>query len=213
MRLNRHVIAASVAMLVLSTAAALADSTTPAASAAPAAPAQAPAAPAAATPAAPAATTPVATAQVPQAVQDWAKFCDPAPDGHKICIVRKLVFQGTSIIGSFVLRLDSAKGVPMLAVGAVPVGVVLKPGLKWQIDKSKAVALPYWRCTPQSCESESFIKADFIARLKKGTKLTLTATNVEGKPFVVSVSLAGFGAAFDKKDAPTFAEYNASLPK
>jgi invasion protein IalB len=208
MRLNRHVIAASVAMLVLSTAAALADSTTPAAADAPA-----PAAPAAAAPAPAAATTPAATAQVPQVVQDWAKFCDPAPDGHKICIVRKLVFQGTSIIGSFVLRLDSAKGVPMLAVGAVPVGVVLKPGLKWQIDKSKAVALPYWRCTPQSCESESFIKADFIARLKKGTKLTLTATNVEGKPFVVAVSLAGFGAAFDKKDAPTFAEYNASLPK
>jgi len=47
---------------------------------------------------------------VPDAVKAWAKFCDPDPkDGHKVCIVRKLAFENTSIMGSFLLRIDSAK--------------------------------------------------------------------------------------------------------
>jgi invasion protein IalB len=145
-------------------------------------------------------------------VKAWAKFCDSDPkDGHKVCIVRKLAFVNTNIVGSFLLRIDSAKGVPTLAVAAVPVGVVLKPGLRWQIDKAKPTALPYWRCTPQTCESEQLIKTDFINRLRKGSALTFTAKNIEGKDFVISVPLSGFSAAYDMQNPPTFAEYSKAM--
>ncbi len=123
------------------------------------------------------------------------------------------MFNQTSIVGSFVLRLDPAKGAPTLAVAAVPVGVVLRPGLRWQVDNGKPVVLPYWRCTPQSCESEQFVRPDFIKRLRNGNTLTLIAKDVNNKDFAVKVSLAGFGAAYDKKNAPTFADYNKSLPQ
>lgn len=234
MRFNRYILATCAAALLAATAPVLADdaapatpaapaaTTEPAAPATPAAPdAAAPAAPAAAAApaatapaAAPAATAAPAVREVPEAVKAWAKFCDPDPkDGHKICIVRKLAFENTSIMGSFVLRLDSAKGVPILAVAAVPVGVVLKPGLRWQIDTAKPQALPYWRCTAQSCESEQLVKADFINRLRKGKTLKLIAKDVANKDLSVSFSLAGFSAAYDLKDAPTFEAYAKSLPR
>jgi len=212
MRLDRRIIAACAVGLLACSSPVFADDAkpaTPAASgqttqAAPAAPTAPATQPAVAAPA-------VATPHVPDAVQAWAKFCDPAPNGHKVCIVRKLVFQGTTIMASFVIRIDSGKGVPTLAVAAVPVGVVLRPGLMWQLDKQKPMVLPYWRCTPQTCESELLIKPDFINRMKSGTALTLTAKNVEGKNLVMKVSLSGFGAVFDKQNAPTFAEYSKSL--
>jgi invasion protein IalB len=210
MRFNRHVIArqfiaaGAVALLAAPLPALAQDApATPAAPAAPATPA-APAEPA------PAATTP-AQPQVPEAVKAWAKFCDKQQDGHTVCIVRKLSFHDTSIIASFVLRIDQAKGVPMLAVAAVPVGVLLKPGLRWQVDGGKAQTLPYWRCTPQTCESEQLASPAFINQLRKGNKLTLIAKDVNNKDLSVDISLIGFSAAYDMKDAPTFAEYSRKL--
>jgi invasion protein IalB len=216
-------LAAAAAALLLSSSMAFAqaDSTAtpaaaaPAASGTPAAAAPAaPAAPASAAPAAPA--TPAAPAgtstDIPEKVQAWAKFCDPQPPkNNTVCIVRKLAFQERSIVGSITIRTDTTKGVPTLAVAAIPVGVVLKPGLRWQIDKSKPQTLPFWRCTPNTCESEQLIKADFINRLKKGTTLTLTAKTVENKDFAISVSLKGFADAFNLKNAPTYADYQKSI--
>jgi invasion protein IalB len=209
MRLNRHVIAAGAAAILLSPVAVLAAG--PAAPAAPVAPA--PAAAPAATPAAPAtpAAGPAAQPKVPDAVKAWAKFCDPQSNGHTVCIVRKLAFNGTSIIASFILRVDQSKAVPTLAVAAVPVGVVLKPGLRWQIDKGKAQTLPYWRCTPQTCESEQLASAGFVNQLRKGQTLTLTAKDVNNKDLSLPIDLAGFAAAYDLKNAPTFAEYSQKL--
>jgi invasion protein IalB len=206
MRLHRHVIAAGAIALLASSAAVLAASPAAAQAAAPAAPAAA----APATPAAPTAA-PAAQPQVPDAVKAWAKFCDKQPNGHNVCIVRKLAFHGTSIIASFILRIDQTKGVPTLAVAAVPVGVVLKPGLRWQIDKSKAQSLPYWRCTPQTCESEQLASPAFISALRKGTTLNLTAKDVNNKDLALQIPLSGFSAAYDMKNAPTFAEYSRAL--
>jgi invasion protein IalB len=200
MRLHRHVIARHV---IAAGAAAILAAPLPAlaqdASAAPAAaPTNAEAAPA-------------AQPQVPDAVKAWAKFCDKQPNGHTVCIVRKLTFHDTSIIASFVLRIDQAKGVPTLAVAAVPVGVLLKPGLRWQVDNGKPQTLPYWRCTPQTCESEQLASPAFINQLRKGNKLTLVAKDVNNKDLPVDISLVGFSAAYDMKDAPTFAEYSRKL--
>ena len=219
MRLNRYVIATTVATLLAAASPVFAAGTTDAA-AQPAAAQPAPAAPAAAqtVPAAQAApAAPVAAAaapaapKVPDAVKAWAKFCDPQANGHTVCIVRKLAFRDTSIVGSFVLRIDTSKGVPVLAVAAVPVGMVLKPGLRWQVDKQKAAVLPFWRCTPQTCESEQIVKPAFLSQLRNGHNLTLTAKDVDNKDFVVTIPLSGFGTSYDMKKAPTFAEYSQAL--
>jgi invasion protein IalB len=228
-KLHRGVMAACLAGLMLQPLAAYAQSTTttpaapaadaqqPAAAGAQPAPADAarPATPATgAQPAAPA-TAPAAAAPapVPDAVQAWAKFCDPDPkDQHKVCIVRKLVFQDNKQVATITFRIDSKKGVPTLLVAAVPLDIVLTRGLTWNIDKLKPVVTPFWHCTPQFCESEQLIKAPSLNRLKKAKTLTLTVRNLANKPFVINVSLDGFAKTYDMKDAPTYADYIKSLP-
>jgi invasion protein IalB len=205
MRLNALLIAAGAVALLSAAAPAFAEDAAPQP-----APAAAAAPPAATAPAAPSAA-PAAPAVVPDAIKAWAKFCDAQDDGHQVCIVRKLTFNGTNIEASIVLRLDSKKGTPALAIAAVPVGVALKPGLSWRVDNNKAQVLPYWRCTPQACESEQLASADFLNRLRKGKTLTLTAKNVDGKDVSVDIPLAGFSAAFDLKDAPTYVEYSKQM--
>ena len=209
MRLNRYAIAATVATLLSAAAPSFAAGTTDAA-AQPAAAAPAAAAPASPAPAAApaAATTPP---QVPDAVKAWAKFCDPEPNGHRVCIVRKLSFNGTSLIAALAFRIDSGKGVPVVVNVSVPTGVLLRPGVKWRIDKQKAVTLPYAICTPQNCQSQQQVTPTVLNQLRKGTTLTLTATDAANKPIVVNVSLSGFGAAYDLKNAPTYADYSKSL--
>jgi invasion protein IalB len=205
MRLNALLIAAGAVALLSAAAPALAEDAAPQPAPAAAAPQ-----PAATAPAAPSGA-PAAPAVVPDAIKAWAKFCDAQDDGRQVCIVRKLTFNGTNIEASIVLRLDSKKGTPALAIAAVPVGVALKPGLTWQVDNNKPQVLPYWRCTPQTCESEQLASPDFLNRLRKGKTLTLTAKNVDGKDVSVDVPLAGFSAAFDQKDAPTYVEYSKQM--
>lgn len=205
MTLKNYVLVAMTLTMIAAPFAALADDAKPAA-------------PAAAAPAAAAATAAPAAAPGPQAdpelVQKWAKFCGPAPDGHNICLVRKILIKDGHIAGTLTLQLDTAKGAPpVVAIAAAPVGVMLLPGLKWQIDSSKPSLSPFTRCTPQVCESMRPLDAAFVAAMKKGKQLTLTAKGPDGKDLSVTLPLDGFGSAFDLKDAPTYADYQKTLIK
>lgn len=162
--------------------------------AAPAAPAEAPAAPAAA----PAAGAPA---------QNWLKVCDPLADGKKACIMRQVVLNNGQFLGSFVLRDDPGQESRLLAVAAVPLGVLLPFGLTWQIDGGKPVRVPFMLCDPQACATQLVINEAYVTSLKKGGKLKLTAKNRQNKDLVIEINLAGFTAAYDSDVALTFDEY------
>lgn len=202
MKLKSVILAISALMMVVAPLAARADD---------AKPAPTPAAPAAAAPAT--AAPAVASKQAdPEVVQKWAKFCGPAPDGHSICLVRKIVLADGHIAGTLTLQLDTAKGAPaVVAIAAAPVGVLLLPGLQWQVDTGKPTVSPFTRCTPQTCESMRVVEPALVAAMRKGKQLTLTTKGADGKNLAIAFPLSGFGAAFDMKDAPTYAEYQKSL--
>jgi invasion protein IalB len=200
MRLNRYVISTTLAVLMAAASPAFAAGTTDAPAAAPPVVAQPTAATAAATP-----------PKVPDAVKAWAKFCDPQSNGHQVCIVRKLAFKDTSLLAALTFRIDSGKGVPVVVNVSVPTGMLLRPGIKWRIDKQKAVALPYDICSPQTCESQQQITPSVLGQLRKGTTLTLTVTDAANKPLVINIPMSGFSTAYDLKNAPTYAEYSKTL--
>jgi invasion protein IalB len=208
MRLNRYMISTTVAVLLALAAPAFAAGTTDAAPATPAQPAAAQATPAQATPATPTAAVPP---KVPDVVKAWGKFCDPQSNGHQVCIVRKLNFKDTSLVAALTFRIDSTKGKPVVVNVSVPTGVLLRPGIKWRLDKQKVVTLPYDICTPQTCESQQQVTPSVLNQLRKGTTLTLTAADAANKPIVIAVPLNGFSAAYDMKNAPTYAEFSKSL--
>ncbi len=163
---------------------------------APAAPADAAAAPAAA-PAAPVDPT-----------KNWLKVCDPLADGKKACIMRQVVVANNQFLGSFLLRDDPGQESRLLAVAAVPLGVLLPFGLTWQIDGGKPIRVPFMLCDPTSCATQLVINEAYVASLKKGGVLKLVAKNRQNKDLVIEINLAGFTTVYDGDAAMTFDEFN-----
>lgn len=169
-----------------------------------------PAAPAAETPAAPAAdaaATPAAAPAAGNAAQNWLKVCDPLEDGQKACIMRQVVLANGQFLGSFLLRDDPGQESRLLAVAAVPLGVLLPFGLTWQIDGAKPVRVPYMICDPTSCATQLVINEQYVNSLKAGGKLTLTAKNRQNQDLAIEINLAGFTAAYDSDEAMTFEQF------
>jgi invasion protein IalB len=146
------------------------------------------------------------------ASQNWLKVCDPIPKGQKgagqrACIMRQVVFANNQFLGSFLLRDDPGQESRLLAVAAVPLGVLLPFGLTWQIDGGKPIRVPYMLCDPQSCASQLVINEQYVNALKKGAKLNLIAKNRSNQDLVVSINLAGFQQVYDGQAALTFDQF------
>lgn len=201
MNLRKPLVAGfAVAALMLSPFSAYAQEATPAEQPAAEAPAaEAPAATeAAAAPAADAAAAPSS---------NWLKVCDPLPDGQKACIMRQVVLANGQFLGSFLLRDDPGQESRLLAVAAVPLGVLLPFGLTWQIDGAKPIRVPYMLCDPTSCATQLVINEQYVNSLKKGGVLKLTAKNRQNQDLTIEITLAGFTAAYDGEAALTFEEF------
>ncbi|KKB79736.1 hypothetical protein VW35_04295 [Devosia soli] len=165
----------------------------------------APDAPAAEAPATPPAADANAAAASP--AQNWLKVCDPLPDGQKACIMRQVVLANGQFLGSFLLRDDPGQESRLLAVAAVPLGVLLPFGLTWQIDGAKPVRVPYMICDPTSCATQLVINEQYVNSLKGGNKLTLTAKNRQNQDLTIEINLSGFTAAYDSDTAMTFEQF------
>lgn len=174
--------------------------------AAPAAPAEGAAAPA--TPAAPADGAAAAPAAAANPGQNWLKVCDPIDGGKQACIMRQVVVANGQFLGSFLLRDDPGQESRLLAVAAVPLGVLLPFGLTWQIDGGKPIRVPFMLCDPQSCATQLVINEAYVNSLKKGGVLKLTAKNRQNKDLVIDITLAGFTTVYDGAAAMTFDEFN-----
>ena len=196
MTLKNYVIAGFAAALMLPTFGALAQ--------------DAPVAPEA--PAAQAASGTEGVAAAPAAPrnpnENWLKVCDPLDGGKKACIMRQVVVANDQFLGSFLLRDDPGQESRLLAVAAVPLGVLLPFGLTWQIDGGKPIRVPFMLCDPQSCATQLVINEAYVNSLKKGGTLKLTAKNRQNKDLVIEIDLAGFTAVYDSDVAMTFEQFN-----
>jgi invasion protein IalB len=166
-------------------------------------------APASDAPAAPAADT-TATAGGPKAPQqNWLKICDPIANGKQACIMRQVVVTSNKqFLGSFLLRDDPGQESRLLAVAAVPLGVLLPFGVTWQIDGGKPIRVPYMLCDPQSCATQLVVNEAYVNSLKKGSKLVLTAKNRKIQDLKIEITLAGFTGIYEGKAALSFDEFN-----
>lgn len=156
--------------------------------------------------AAPAAAEGAAAPAAP--AQNWLKVCDPIDGGKQACIMRQVVVANGQFLGSFLLRDDPGQESRLLAVAAVPLGVLLPFGLTWQIDGGKPIRVPFMLCDPQSCATQLVINEAYVNSLKKGGVLKLTAKNRQNKDLVIDITLAGFTSVYDGAAAMTFDEFN-----
>jgi len=89
---------------------------------------------------------------------------------------------------------DGANGVMI-----VPFGLQLAAGVTLQVDtKEKAGPRPFETCLPAGCVVALGLDKDTLTGLRVGRKLNVGLKDVGGKPLEISVSLAGFAAAYDR---------------
>jgi len=177
----------------------------------PAAPA--PTAPAPAAPSTPAANTPAgAAAQTgPQIVTvksepsqaDWTKVCGKDQgSGTDICYTTRdfVSDQGQPVLAVAVYDMKNAAQKQEVRVVRylLPLGLLLQPGIRFNVDGQAATPGRFAVCFPNGCFAEAGgVDAGVIAAMKKGTTLNVSVQNQTQREVTFAVPLAGFGKAFD----------------
>jgi Invasion protein B, involved in pathogenesis len=79
----------------------------------------------------------------------------------------------------------------------VPVGLMLRPGFRFAIDKGATLEGSFEICFPNGCFAEAKIKGTTIDQIKKGSILGVAVKNQVNNEITFAIPLAGFGRAFD----------------
>ena len=143
----------------------------------------------------------------PRPEDNWLKVCEPLESGEDACILRQIVLANNQFLGSFLLRDDPGQESRLLAVAAVPLGVLLPFGMTWQIDGAQPVRVPFMLCDPQSCSTQLVINEAYVNSLKQGKVLKLTAKNRQNQDLVVEINLEGFTEVYDAESSLTFDQF------
>ena len=99
------------------------------------------------------------------AAQNWLKICRsrrPKAGASRPASCARWSYPNNQFLGSFLLRDDPGQESRLLAVAAVPLGVLLPFGVTWQIDGDKPIRVPYMLCDPQSCASQLVINEAYV---------------------------------------------------
>lgn len=81
----------------------------------------------------------------------------------------------------------------------MPTGLLLQPGLKVQIDQNKGEDAKFGMCAPDGCVAQMVSNEAFVAAMKKGTTLIVTAYGQASNPVTFSVPLDTFKTANEGK--------------
>jgi len=130
---------------------------------------------------------------------DWTKVCGKDQTaGKEICYTTRDF--GTQADQPPVLALavydvkgDDTKIIRML----VPVGLMLRPGFRFSVDKGPLMEGGYEICFPNGCFGEAKVKAAVIDSMKKATTLSVTVKNQVNAEVNFNIPLANFGKSFD----------------
>lgn len=163
----------------------------------------APAAPAPAQQPAPQAqnTGPLLVAVKPEPSQaDWTKVCGKDPGNNaEICYTTRdfVSDQGQPVLAAAIYDVKGQTNSKIVRF-LMPLGLLLKPGIRFAVDQSSPSAGSYTICFPNGCFAETVgLKDEIVNGMKKGTNINVSVQNQVGREVTFQVPLAGFGKAFD----------------
>ncbi|MCT8974089.1 invasion associated locus B family protein [Microbaculum marinisediminis] len=141
-----------------------------------------------------------------QKLGSWIKLCAPDQANESkedVCLVTQEVRTETGefLASVSVQETKTAEG-KRLVRAAVPLGTLIQPGIRMQIDEGKQVAGKYVICLPNACYAEMEIDDAFIESLKKGTNLVVLVINNQGKAVGIGLTLMGFTKTWDGPPVP-----------
>lgn len=132
---------------------------------------------------------------------DWVVNCIVADQGEaarKICTLSQEQHDGKS--GQRIIAMELLPATPTsTATLFLPFGLDLAAGATMQVDEiAQKQQMPFRTCLPAGCVITTNIDAKMLASMRSGTALKIQAKADGGKETIFSISLKGFGGAFDR---------------
>ncbi|TDR93930.1 invasion associated locus B family protein [Enterovirga rhinocerotis] len=131
---------------------------------------------------------------------EWTKVCgkDPGSAAEVCYTTRDFVSdQGQPVLAAAVYDVKGPQTQKIVRF-LMPLGLLLRPGIRFAVDQQAPAAGAYTICFPNGCFAEATgLKDDFTNALKKGTNINVSVQNQVGREVTFQVPLAGFAKAFD----------------
>ena len=126
----------------------------------------------------------------------WKKLCGANPQTKtEVCAVTRQLLATTGQVLA-AATIQETEGKKKLLI-AVPPTMLLRPGMKVEIDGASEQALTYSICVPNLCFADVEINDEYVASMKRGNNLVITTANQRSQPLNFTISLAGFTKAYD----------------
>lgn len=127
----------------------------------------------------------------------WTKLCQTNDQTKKeTCVVTQNLHSETGQMLAAVTVIEE-KGAQKLFRIAVPLGMLLEPGLRVVIDQNAPLEAKYAICVPDGCFADLQINDDFVGNLKKGKALIVQTINHVGRTVNITFPLTDFGKSYD----------------
>ncbi len=131
---------------------------------------------------------------------DWTKVCGKDPAGNaEICYTTRdfVSDQGQPVLAAAVYDVKGASSQKIVRF-LMPLGLLLKPGIRFAVDAGSPAAGAYTICFPNGCFAETVgLREETVTAMKRGTSINVSVQNQVGREVTFQVPLAGFGKAFD----------------
>jgi len=144
---------------------------------------------------------PADATSVQEVYEDWTVVC-AQKGGKRLCSLSQQQLDKDTRQRVVALELstvvaDKAEGTILL-----PFGLALEQQVTLQLDGAQfGMPLPYRTCLAPGCLVKLNLDEGGISKLKKGTALAVKAVSDGGQAVTFTLSLKGFGSAFDRMAA------------
>ncbi|VFU07265.1 invasion associated locus B family protein [Methylocella tundrae] len=130
---------------------------------------------------------------------DWTKVCGKDQAANKeICYTTRDFSAQKDQAPVLALAVYDIKGEDTRIVRLLlPVGLMLRPGFRFAIDKGATQEGAFEICFPNGCFAEARVKGTTIAEMKKGTTMSIDVKNQANNLVTFSVPMANFEKAFE----------------
>ncbi|WP_158808392.1 invasion associated locus B family protein [Beijerinckia sp. L45] len=130
---------------------------------------------------------------------DWTKVCGKDQTaGKEVCYTTRDFSAAANqppvlALAVYDVKGDDTKIIRML----MPIGLMLRPGFRFSVDKGASTDGAFEICFPNGCFAEAKVKSDTTTSMKKATALNVSVRNQKNEQVDFAIPLAGFGKAFD----------------
>lgn len=131
--------------------------------------------------------------------KEWTKVCGKDQTANKeICYTTRDFGQEADQQPVLAVAVYDVKGDEQRIVRLLlPVGLLLKPGFRFSLDKGAMLEGTYEICFPNGCFAESKIGKPQLDTMKKASIMNIVVKNQANNEVVFVVPMTDFGKAFD----------------